>query len=288
MALISVIGATGTVGSALLPLLVQRGAAVRALAHSEAGRGRIEALGVEAVDGDLDRPQTLDRAMEGCDRVFLVSPPHPHQVARECAAIDAAGRAGVDHMVAVSVMGAGADSPVAFARWHAEIDDHLQASGLSWTILRPSGFMQAHLLPVATVTTEGRWYGMTGDGVTAYVDVGDVAAVAASVLATPGHTGVVYELTGPAALSQPEAAAQLSDILGRPVAYVEVPAETFRANLTGGGLPDWLADDLVALYQTTRNGHAATVTNTVELVTGRPARTYRELVETRRGDFDVS
>jgi len=286
--MIVVIGATGAVGSALLPLLAGQDVSLRALAHSKAGRERIEALGVEAVEGDLDQPATLDRAVEGCDRVFLVSPPHPDQVAREQAAIDAAGRAGIAQVVVLSVMGAGADSPIAFARWHAEIDEHLRASGLGWTILRPSGFMQAHLLPVATVTAEGRWYGMTGDGATAYVDLRDVAAVAATVLTTPGHTGAVYELTGPAALSQPEAAAQLSDVLGRPVAYVDLPAEVFRANLAGAGLPDWLADAVVALYQTTRNGHAATVTNTVELVTGHPPRPYRELVETRRDDFDVS
>ncbi len=286
--MILVTGPTGTVGSALLPLLVDAGVAVRVLAHSPASRERLEALGVEVVDGDLDQPTSIERAMEGCDRAFLLSPPHPDQVTREQAAIDAAGRAGVAHVVALSVMGASRSSPVAFARWHGEIDDHLMASGLSWTILRTSGFMQAHLLPVATVAAEGAWYGMTGDGTSAYVDIDDIASVAAAVLTTAGHEGRVYELTGPASLTLPEAARVLADVLGRPVRYVDVPAEQFQDNLIGAGLAGWLADAVVALYRTTRNGHAATVTNTVEQITGRLARSYRQVAEAHRSEFSAS
>lgn len=258
---------------------------MRALAHSPASRDRLEALGVEAVDGDLDQPDALSGAMEGCDRAFLLSPAHPHQLAREQGAIDAARRAGVGHVVALSVMGASRSAPISFARGHAEIDEHLMASGSAWTVLRPSGFMQTHLLPVATVGGDGSWYGMTGDGACAYVDAGDVASVAASVLTTPDHAGAVLELTGPAALTQPEAAGVLGEVLGHPVTYLDVPAEQFRDNLMGAGLPRWIADDLVALYRTIRDGHAATVTNTVEQVTGRPARGYRQVAEAHRDDF---
>lgn len=283
--MILVTGPTGTVGSALLPLLADHGADVRALAHSPASRSRLEALGVEVVDGDLDQPDTLEEAMQGCDQLFLLSPAHPDQRVREQAAVDAAVLAGVGHVVALSVMGASRSSSISFARWHGEIDDHLMASDLSWTILRTSGFMQAHLLPVATVSAEGAWYGMTGHGTSAYIDIDDVASAAAAVLITPGHAGKVYELTGPASLTLPEAAKVLGDVLGRPVRYVDLPAEQFRTNLIGAGPPDWLADAVVALYQTTRDGHAATVTNTVEQVTGRPARGYRQVAETHRDDF---
>lgn len=284
--MILVTGPTGTVGRALLPHLLDHDVAVRALAHSPASRERLEAIGVEVADGDLDQPDTVEAAMQGCDHAFVVSPPHPDQVAREQAVVDAAGRAGVDHVVALSVMGASGSSPTAFARWHAEIDDHLMASGLSWTVLRTSGFMQAHLLPVGTVAADGTWYGMTGDGTSAYVDIDDIASVATAVLTTPGHAGHIYELTGPASLTLPDAARVLAEVLGRPVRYVDLPAEQFRANLTGAGLPDWLADAVVALYQTIRNGHAATVTNTVEQLTGRTARSYRQMAEAHRDDFN--
>lgn len=275
-------GATGTVGSALSARLGERDVPVRALAHTSSSRDVLEGRGIEAVDGDFDHPHTLERALEGCERLFLLSPPHPDQPAREKAAIDAAKRAGVRHVVALSVMGADRSSPSPFARWHAEIDDHLVDSGLEYTILRPAGFMQTHLLPVATIKGQGRWYGMTGDGAAAYIDAGDIAAAATAVLTSSGHRGATYELTGPAALSMPQAAAELSDVIGGDVTYVEVPRDQFGANLADAELPDWLVDSIVALYQTIRDGHAATVTNTVHEVTGQPARSYREFAEAHK------
>lgn len=278
-------GATGTIGSALLAQLADIDAPVRAVAHSPGGRAEIERHGAEAVDGDFDQAGTLEAAMQGCDRLFLLSPPHPAQVERERNAIDAAGRAGVEHVVALSLMGASQSSPMLFAQWHAEIDDHLAGSGLGFTILRPAGFMQSHLLPVETVKADGKWYGMTGHGASGFVDAADVAAVAAHVLTSSGHEGATYELTGPEAISLPQAATQLSEITGREVAYVDVPVAQFRGNLLGFGLPDWVADSLVALYQAIREGHAATVSNEVEKATGRGARTYREFAEASRDAF---
>ncbi len=278
-------GATGTVGSPLLARLAQQGVPIRALAHSPAGRELIERSGVEAVDGDFDRPDTLEGAMAGCDHLFLLSPPHPDQPTREKAAIDAAKRAGVSHVVALSVMGADPASPVAFGRWHADIDAHLVGSGLGYTILRPAGFMQVHLLPVDTIRSQGRWYGMAGEGAAGYIDVDDVAAVAAVALTSPGHAAATYELTGPAAISMPQAAAVLSEVIGRSVDYVDVPPDQFRASLVGAGLPDWLADTLIPFYQAVRAGHAATVTNAVQEVTGRPARDYRQFAEAQKDVF---
>ena len=278
-------GATGTVGSGVLARLAERGAAVRAVAHSPSSREKIESHGVEAVDGDFDQPDTLERAMAGCDHLFLLSPVVAEQVRRETAAIDAATRAGVEHVVAISVTGASASSSGAFARWHAEIDDHLAASGLQYTILRPAGFMQVHLMPVDMVKSQGAWYGMAGDGPAGFIDADDIAAVAAEVLTTAGHAGAVYELTGPEAITLPQAAAQLSTVIGREVPYVDVPADQFHANLVAAGLPDWLADSLVALYRDIREGHAATVTNHVEQITGRPARSYREFAAAHKDLF---
>jgi uncharacterized protein YbjT (DUF2867 family) len=283
--MILVTGATGPIGSALLPRLVQLGAPVRALAHSDRGRAQIERQGAEAVEGHFDRPETLEAAMRGCDHVFLLSPPSTQQAERELRAIDLAGRAGVEHVVALSAQGASHESPMAFARWHAAIDEHLAASGLGFTILRPAGLMQAHLLPVATVTASGTWYGMTGDGATGYVDAEDVAAVAGHVLTQPGHEGATYELTGPAAISLPQAAAVLSQVLGRQIRYVDLPRDEFRAQLLEAGLPEWAADSLVGLCQTIREGHAATVTNEVELATGRPARSYQAFAEAHKAAF---
>jgi uncharacterized protein YbjT (DUF2867 family) len=209
----------------------------------------------------------------------------PESGKNEAPQIDAAKRAGVSHVVALSVMGADPASPVAFGRWHADIDEHLVGSGLGYTILRPAAFMQIHLLPVDTIRSEGRWYGMTSDGAAGYIDVDDVVAVAAEMLTGPGRAAATYELTGPAAISMPEAAAVLSEVIGRSVDYVDVPSDQFRANLAGAGLPDWVADALVALYHVVRAGHAATVTNAVQELLGRSARSYRQFAEAHKDVF---
>lgn len=283
--MIILMGATGTVGSALMARLSGDGVRARALAHSPQGRTAIESQGLDPVEGDFDQPETLDAAFEGCDRLFLLSPPHPEQAQREKVTIDAASRAGVLHVVAMSVMGADRSSPSAFARWHADVDEHLVESGLDYTILRPAGFMQTHLWPIATLRSEDRWYGMTGDGAAAFIDAEDIAAAAAAALTATSHSRSIVELTGPVAISMPQAADELGGITGRPITYVDVPEEDYRSNLGRVGLPDWLSDAIVALYRGIRAGHAATVTDGVQRLTGHPARDYREFAETHRSDL---
>jgi uncharacterized protein YbjT (DUF2867 family) len=283
--MIFVTGGTGTVGSALMPRLMDRGAAVRALAHSTSSRTRLEELGAEVVDGDLDEPEKLEEVMAGCDHLFLLTPVSPTQAAREKAVVDAARRAGVAHVVAASVIGAHPSSQIGFGRAHAEVDDHLASSGLGYTILRPTGFMQSHLWPVQTVVSEGRWYGMTGDGASAFIDADDMAEAAAQVLTTSGHEGATYELTGPQAISMREAAATLAEVIQRPVSYLDLEPDAFGDALTGAGVPGLLAEDLKAMYQTIRAGHAATVSNSFAEVTGRPARSYRDFAVEHRAEM---
>lgn len=283
--MIFVTGPTGNVGTVLLPLLIGSGVSVRALAHTPASRKAIETQGAEVADGDLDHPETLDAAMAGCDRLFLLSPPAPEQPRREMAAIDAAKRAGVEHVVALSVTGADSSSASPLARWHGEIDDYLATSGLNFAVLRPTGFMHLHLLPIHTVRTEGRWYGMTGDGPAAFVDAADVAGAAAGALTRPGLTGSIYEITGPEAITMPQAAAQLSDAIGREVAYVDVAAEQFQVILIGAGLPQWIAEGLVNFYQSIRDGHMAAVTQSVEELAGHAPRTYRQVLNEHKEAF---
>ena len=282
--MICVIGGTGLVGTQLLSRLAERDVPVRAVARSTAGRTALLEHGLEVIDGDLDDPESLETAMTGCERLFLLSPPHPAQVTREVAAIDAARRSGVRHVVCLSVMGAASTSPIAFVRWHGDVDRHLMQSGLDYTILRSAGFMPVHLWPVQTVTSQGRWYGMTGDGAAGFVDTDDLASVAAQVLTTSGHEGAVYDLTGPAAISMPEAAKTLADVIGRQVEYVDLSSDDFRTGLVSSGVPGFVADGITALYQAIRAGHVATVSNSVQEVTGRPARSYRQFAEAHRHD----
>jgi uncharacterized protein YbjT (DUF2867 family) len=247
--------------------------------HSNTSSSSLSQEGIEVIGGDLDAPESVKAGMAGCDQLFLLSPPHPDQSRREIAVIEAARAAGVRHVVAVSIMGADASSPVNFASWHAEIDDYLMGSGLGYTILRPAGFMQVHLWP-ETVASQGRWYGTTGDGTHAFIDARDIAEVAAHALASPQRDSGVHEITGPEAISMPQAAASMAEALKHPVEYVDIPADHFASALTAAGLPDYVAEGIISFYQGIRAGHAATVTHSVQEVTGSPARSYHQFAET--------
>jgi len=281
---ILVTGATGNTGSELGRLPAGAGPPARALVRSPEKAASIERLGLEAALGDFEQPDTLDAAMAGCDHLFLLSPPNPHQPEQERNAIDAAKRAGVGHVVALSVLGSSPDASVAFGRWHGEIDRHLAESGLPHTLLLPSGFMQSFLASAQTVAEQGALYGMTGDTRTSYIDTRDVAAVAARVLTSPGHEGKAYALTGPEALSGDEVAERLSAATGRQVRYVDVPPDTFRA-LAGAGLPGWLVDRLIELNTMMAAGHAAGVTDEVATLLGRQPRTFEQFAAEHRAAF---
>ena len=283
--MILVTGATGHVGSELVRLLAEQGVPARALIHSPDKAALIEQLGIEVAVGDFEQPDTLEAAMIGCDHLFLVSPPSPRQPEQEQNVIDAAKRAGVSHVVKQMVLGADPDAPIAFGRWHGQIEQHLAKSGLGHTLVQPHSFMQNFLLSAQPVADQGVLYGMTGAGRTSYIDTRDVAAVAAQVLTSPGHEGQRYTLTGPEALSAAEVAERLSAAIGRQVRSVDLPADAFAQALAGAGLPGWLVDAVIEGNTLLAAGDQAMVTDEVARVTGRPPRTFDQFATEHRGVF---
>ena len=284
--MILVTGATGKVGSELMRLLAEAGRSARALVHSLDKAAPIQRLGLETAVGDFEQPDTLDAAMKGCDQLFLLSPPSPRQAEQEQHVIDAAKRAGVAHVVKQSVPWA--DDPdvgLVFCRWHGQIERYLEQSGLAYTLLRPSNFMQNFLMSAQPVAEQGMLYGMTGEGRVAFIDTCDVAAVAAELLISPGHQGTSYTLTGPEALSAAEVAERLSAATGRQVRYVDLGPDAFRQALAGAGLPGWLVDGLVETHTLFAAGHAATVTDEMASVTGRPPRTFAQFAADHQAAF---
>lgn len=270
--MILVTGGTGTVGSELVRLLVERGEAVRLLARDP---DKVEIDGVEACAGDLARPETLPSALAGVDHAFLLTPFVADQYTLQANLIEAAASAGGIHVVKMDAIGTAPDAPFSAGRQFARSDELVKASGLDWTILVPHAFMQNTLGSSATISGEGVLYGCSGDGRIGTVDTRDIAAVAAAVLAEPGHAGQTYVLTGPESISYSDMAATLSSVLGREVGYVDVPLDAYRESLLGFGLPDELADDIVALYgRFFRDGGGDLVTTAVEDVTGAPARNF--------------
>jgi uncharacterized protein YbjT (DUF2867 family) len=146
--------------------------------------------------------------------------------------------------------------------------------GLDWTILRPSEFMTNTLWWLDEIAARGTVSVPSADGRIGYVDPADIAAVAAAALTVPGHEKMIHRLTGPAALTTAEAAATLSDVLGRPVEHVDVTEEQYRQGATAAGTPAPMVDMLSEYYAAVREGRMAVVTNDIEQILGRPARDY--------------
>ena len=276
--MILVTGATGTTGRELVRALVARGAPVRSLVR-DAGRGReLLGEGVELAKGDFDRPGTLAAALEGVERLYVLTPPHPQQAEWERAVLDAARSAGVGRVVRHSLLGADDDSPMAAARLHRGSERELEESGLPFTILRPNFFDQTF---AGGMVVQGAMYTAAGEGRVSFVDVRDVADAAAAVLTGEGHEGRTYALTGPEALTFGEAAAVIGEVTGRPVQHVDVPADQLAAGMAQAGVPDWLAQDVAALQTAYAAGAGAEVSDDVRTLTGRAPRPFREFV----GDY---
>ena len=273
--MILVTGGTGTTGREIISELQRVGAnGVRALVRDTSKASFIRDAGFELAEGDFDRPETLDAALEGVERALLLTPPSPQTFNQQRAFVEAARRAGVRGVVKFSAFGADASAPEGFGKWHGQAEDFLKSSGLAWTMLRPNFFMQNLLGQARQIAAQGVIYQPVGDAKASFIDVRDIASVAARALTEDGHEGKTYVLTGPEALSYYDVAAKLSEATGRSITYVPVTPEQFREGALASGLPEWLVGALERLNEIFASGHAAEVTDDVRRVAGKEPITF--------------
>jgi uncharacterized protein YbjT (DUF2867 family) len=234
---------------------------------------------VEQVVGDLDRPETIETALAGVDRLFLLTTQSDRQPQWERTVIAAAAGAGVAHVVKLSVFRAEERSPLRFARQHRQAERALERSGLAWTMVRPVFLMQN----LRAMVRDSAIYTAAGDGRVAMVDARDIAAVAVAALTTPGHAGKIYTLTGPEALTFDQVASNLSQQSGKQIRYVRVSVDDVRTALESAGVAAWFADDMARLHAMLAAGYEDLVTDDVRAVTGSPARTLAQFVRDTGG-----
>jgi uncharacterized protein YbjT (DUF2867 family) len=280
---ILVVGATGNVGSGVLEALVDRGADVRGLAHSEEGAAAVREAGAEAAVGELTSPGSLDGAFEGADAAFVVTRGMKNQVEMAGNAVEAAKRAGVGRIVRLSAFVPEPAQDTILGRQHREIDELVERSGVPYTILRPTFWMQNIMGAAQTVGADGVMYWPFGDGRAGMIDVRDVVDVASEALTSDGHAGATYTLTGPASISMHDVATTLSGALGKPVAYVDVPVAAAVESMVGMGMPQFMADTFGELFVNFASNGADRSTEDVEKVTGHPARSIEQFAR----DFAV-
>lgn len=284
--MILVTGATGKNGVEIIRRLSGRKERVRAMVRRQDGILRATPnVALEYVEADFDDPASLRKALSGVQRAFLVTNSSEQVEERQLRFVGLAREAGVKHIVYLSQLHAVSDSPLRFLRYHAAVEEALRTSGISYTNLRPNFYMQGLLMIGRSIATEGRFFAPAGDARVSVVDVRDVAAAAVVALTRSGHEGKTYDITGPEALTHAEMAAQLSEALHRPVAFIDVPEQEFREALRGFHMPDWQADGLIEDYAHYRRGEASNISSAVQEVTGESPRPFTAFARDYKSAF---
>lgn len=273
---ILVTGPTGNVGTHVVRQLLAAGLPVRTVAHSRNSIEALKKVGTEVFEADFGEPGSMHSVFEGISRVFLLTPLVPHMVRMGETLVEEAKKAGVQHIVRMSGMGADAVPGITLGRWHREVERAIEDSGIAYTFLRPNSFMQTYALFFGdSIKNNSSFHLPAGDGKVSLIDTRDIAAVAVKALTQKGHEGKVYTLTGPEALSNTRISEILSEVTGRQIHYVDVPDDAARQRMKKAQIPDWQIDVLMELYQLHRAGATAVVLPTVEQVTGKTPNDFR-------------
>jgi uncharacterized protein YbjT (DUF2867 family) len=280
MATILVTGSTGTIGAATVQALSgMPGVTVRAGVHSRPAQ---QPGGVETVEVDYERPETVRDAAAGVDAVFMVTPPLPNQDELAGRLLEALVAARVPRVVRLSAMGADTGVGGAFMHAHGRTERQIAESGIPATVLRPNSFM-SNFVAFNPPDQDGNIVIPWGDAGISLVDPRDVGNVAAQVLTSDAHVGRSYNVTGPEAITVAQIASTIAHVTGREVRYVDVPPEAMRQGMLGFGLPEPMVDAVLQLWEANRSGATAHVTGVVEEITGRPGRTFAEFARDHAG-----
>jgi NAD(P)H dehydrogenase (quinone) len=281
---IGVSGASGQLGRAVLRELAARaqGHTIVAISRTPEKAGP----GVEGRLGDYDRADTLAQAYAGLDRLLLIptSDQRPGKRGEQnVTAIKAAVQAGVKHIVFMSAAGTREQEEpnIGASYWAGE--QYLIKNAPRWTVLRMNYYVEALAMEVASAVGKGGLTGVAENRV-AFVARDDVAAAAAGILAGDGHGGAIYNATGSEAYTGAERAALISEITGKPVVFVTVPADALRAGMAKAGLPEAVIDTWVSIQNDFAAGAFDIVTGDVERLSGRAPKPLREaLADALRG-----
>jgi uncharacterized protein YbjT (DUF2867 family) len=282
--MILITGASGTVGKAVLMEVARSGEKHRSMYRSKEDAAKAPA-GTEAVIADFKDKTSLALALRGVESVYLVCSPIPDLVQLEGNAIEASEAAGVKRIVLNSALGAG-DFGKSFPSWHRKVDDKLKATKMKYCILRPNSFMQNVLTYYApSIRAQGAFYGAMGNARISYLDVRDIAAVAAKALRGGEHDGKTYELNGPEALTYSEVAQKISRHAGIAARYVDIPVEAQRKAMLDQGMPEWQVTALLELQEYYTGGKGGTVDGVLEGLLGRPPITMDQFLKEFAGEF---
>jgi NAD(P)H dehydrogenase (quinone) len=296
MTRIAITGASGQYGRSATDKLIAMGRAsdLILMTRSPDKLADRAAQGCDVRYGDYDKPETLPAAFAGADRLLLISGTRVGaRVVQHGAAIDAAVAASVRHLAYTSFIGIDDEANPAEVRHdHIQTERLIKASGLEWTMLRDAHYADAMIVMAGPGTmASGQWISNAGEGREAMVWRDDCVACAVAVMTGEGHAGQTYNITGPELQTFAEVAALMSAITGHAIAYVATDDAGQYAMFDAMGIPrrpvddqavggiPWNSDDMVTFGQAIREGFLEVCTDDVERLTGRPARSVRQMIE---------
>jgi uncharacterized protein YbjT (DUF2867 family) len=268
-------GATGDVGSKVVRQLLECGERPRVFVRNAAKARSQFGDDVDVFVGNLADPPALSAALDGVESLFLVNSGPQIPVLDELAA-KAAKAANVRHLVKLSSLDV--EQRLAIGAWHERGEAAVRASGVPFTFVRPTGFMSNLLAWAHSIKAEGVVRSSAGDGKRPFIHSEDIAAVAVLALRSREYIGQALPITGPEALSFPQATARIGAAIGRPLKFEQISDEEAgqRFSATGASKEETLAH--IELWRAIREGRLSTVTDTVERVRGRKPTAFDQWI----------
>src|SRR5580658_1026218 len=274
---ILVIGGTGSVGGAVVKELLTRGARVRVLVRKQMEEGKLPA-GVEVAIGDLLDPVSIEQAMQGVDKLYLLNAVVPDELTQGLIAYDLAKRRKLQHIVYHSVFRVEHFKDVPHFAAKLAIENAVREFDIPFTIIRPNYFNQNDATLKDALTKAGTYPMPLGQTGISAVDIRDIAEVAAIALTSDGHVGKTYNLNGPEVLSGPKMASIWSRLLGREIRYSGDDMDEFEEQMRKL-TPSWSAFDIRMMFQGYLERGFIAEAGDIETLThllGHPPRRYED------------
>lgn len=278
---IAITGATGSLGQLVIQFLLQNTPATNivALVRQESKAADLKTKGIEVRYFDYDAPESLLPALQGIDRLLLIS---ANEVGRRTpqhkAVIDAARQANVPYIAYTSLLHADT-SPLGLAQEHRETESLIQASGMKYTFLRNNWYSENYLATLAQTIEMGTLYGAAGEGRISSAARADYAEAAAKVLTSEGHDHKIYELAGSSSFSLAELAQNITEVSGKSVIYQNLTAEDYTQALTQAGLPTGLVNVIVDADVQTEKGAMFSDSQDLEQLIGHKTTAIKDQLE---------
>ena len=276
----AVTGATGPFGHHVVEELLSRGVPasdVVAIVRTPSKAADLAERGVDVREGDYSRPETLPAALDGVQRLLLVSGSEVGQrVAQHTAVIDAAKVAGVERLAYTSILKAGS-TPSPLAGEHEATEAVLRASGIPVTLLRNGWYTENYTSQLGQYLERGEIVGATANGTISAASRADYAAAAAAALLSDDDGDTVYELGGQP-LTFDELAATISEVTGTKVTHRDLPVEDFQAELQQHGLDAGTAGFVAGIDASIAAGALETDSEDLVRLLGRPATPLADVI----------